>query len=135
MYNYVVLLGRLTKDPDVRYTKSEKVTAGFTLAVDRPFKNQNGDRDADFIPIVMWGKLAETIGNNVHKGQRLLVSGRLQVRTYDDKDGKKVWVTEVIANNVAFIEKREHQNPPAGQQAQASGSVDAFAALGEEIDF
>ena len=132
MFNLVVLMGRLVKDPEVRYTQNGKVSASFVLAVDRPFKNADGKHDADFIPCVVWGKVAEIIGNNVHKGHRLMVNGRMQVRTYDDKDGKKVWVTEVIANNVTFIEKREQNNQQNGQQAQPAVDMSAF---GEEIDF
>ncbi len=117
--NKVIILGRLTKDPEVRYTPSQKVVCSFTLAVDRPFTNQQGQREADFIPVVVWGKTAELCGNSLAKGHRLLVEGRLQVRTYDGKDGAKHWVTEVIAANVEFIERRSesaNRNQPYGQQ-------------------
>ena len=100
-------LGRLTKDPEVRYTPSQKVVCSFTLAVDRPFLNQEGKREADFIPVVVWGKTAELVGNSCQKGHRLLVEGRLQIRSYDGKDGNRHWVTEVIANSVEFIERKE----------------------------
>ena len=98
----LVLLGRLTKDPEIRYTPSGACVAQFTLAVDRPY-TKDGSREADFIPCVTWGKTSETIGNYVHKGQRLLVEGRLQIRSYDAKDGSKRWVTEVIVNHAEFI--------------------------------
>ena len=95
--NRIILLGRLTRDPEVRYTQTGKVVCQFTLAVDRPFANQDGQREADFIPVVIWGKQAETCGNSLTKGQRVLVEGRLQIRSYDAKDGSKRYVTEVIA--------------------------------------
>ena len=98
--NRVILLGRLTRDPEVRYTPSQKVVCSFTLAVDRPFMNAQGQREADFIPVVVWGKAAELCGNSLAKGNRLLVEGRIQVRTFDGKDGQRHWVTEVIASNV-----------------------------------
>ena len=105
--NKIILLGRLTKDPEVRYTPSQKVVAGFTLAVDRPFKGEDGNKEADFIPCVVWGKAAELVGNSCQKGHRLLVEGRLQIRNFEGKDGQKRYVAEVIANNVEFIERKE----------------------------
>lgn len=104
--NKVVILGRLTKDPDVKYTPTQKVVTSFTLAVERPFLNNEGKREADFIPVVVWGKAAELCGNSLGKGHRLLVEGRLQIRNFDAKDGTKHWVTEVIASNVEFIERK-----------------------------
>ena len=105
--NKVVLMGRLTRDPDVRYTQTGKVVTQFTLAVDRPFKSADGNKEVDFVPVVVWGKIAEMIGNGCHKGHRLLVDGRLQIRSYDAKDGTKRWVTEIIANSVEFIERNQ----------------------------
>ena len=95
--NKIILLGRLTRDPEIRYTQTGACVAQFTLAVDRPY-TKDGSREADFISCVTWGKTSETIGNYVHKGQRLLVEGRLQIRSYDAKDGSKRWVTEVIVS-------------------------------------
>ncbi len=113
--NKVILIGRLTKDPDVRITPSQKLVATFTLAVDRSFLNQQGQREADFIPVVVWGKTAELCGNNLTKGNRLLVEGRLQIRNFDAKDGSKHWVTEVISEHVEFIERKEKtEQPKAG---------------------
>ena len=105
--NKIVVLGRLTKDPEVRYTPSQKVVASFTLAVDRPFTTPDGKREADFIPVVVWGKAAELVGNSCAKGHRLLVEGRLQIRNFDAKDGTKHWVTEIISQNIEFIERKE----------------------------
>ena len=107
--NKIVILGRLTKDPEVRYTPSQKVVASLTLAVDRPFTGADGKREADFIPVVIWGKTAEMVGNSCAKGHRLLVEGRLQIRNFDAKDGTKHWVTEVVANSIEFIERKEQE--------------------------
>lgn len=103
--NKIILLGRLVKDVDVRYTQSSKVVCTFTIAVDRPF-NKDGQKEADFIPVVLWGKQAEVAGNSLQKGHRVLVEGRLQIRSYDDNDGNKRYVTEVIGNSFEFIEKK-----------------------------
>ena len=112
--NTVQLLGRLTKDPDVKYTQNGKCVASFTLAVNRPFKGPDGKVEADFIPVILWGKVAEIVGNFVSRGQRLLVEGRLQVRSYDAKDGSKRYVTEVIGNNIEFIEKKDNGGNSGG---------------------
>lgn len=106
MFNKCALLGRLTKDVEVRYTSTGKVVGQLTLAVDRPFTNPDGQREADFIPVVLWGKTAEAAGNNVHKGDRLLVEGRIQMRNYTDKNGAKRYITEVVGNSIEFIEPK-----------------------------
>lgn len=126
--NKVVLLGRLTKDPDVKYTQTGKVVCQFTLAVDRPFKDANGNKEADFIPVVLWGKPAELVGNSCQKGHRLLVDGRLQIRSYDAKDGTKRWVTEIIANSVEFIERKE------GGGSASGGDKGGFESFGQAED-
>ncbi len=118
--NKIVIMGRLTKDPEIRYTPSQKVVASIVLAVDRPYTNEQGKREADFIPVVIWGKAAELVGNSCAKGHRLLVEGRLQIRNFDAKDGTKHWVTEVVANNVEFIERKEQKQ---------------MTDLGEEVEF
>lgn len=107
MMNKTLLIGRLTKEPEVRYTPSQKVATSFTLAVNRDYKNADGTRDADFIPIIAWGKIAEMCGNNLTKGTRILVEGRIQVRSYDDKDGSRRWMTEVIAENIRFLDPKQ----------------------------
>lgn len=139
--NKIVLLGRLTKDPEVRYTSTSKVVAQFTLAVDRPY-SKDKQREADFIPVVIWGKQAEICGNYLSKGQRVLVEGRLQIRSYDAKDGQKKYVTEVIAEHFEFIERREQggesQHTPGeeSQDFQGFGSAVPFAVpFNEEIPF
>ncbi len=132
-------MGRLTRDPEVRVTPSEKNVCTFTLAVDRQFANQSGEREADFIKIVVWGKAAELCGNSLAKGQRLLVEGRLQIRNYVAKDGNKRYVTEVIANSVEFVERKSTSNSGSGQEHTASNSgMDGFGkavAFDEEIPF
>lgn len=123
--NNVQLLGRLVKDPDVKYTQSGKVVAGFTLAVTRPFKAQDGKTETDFIPCQLWGKTAETLGNTVKKGQRVLVNGRIQVRKYTDKTGATRYATEVICGNFEYIETK-------GQSQQQQ---DGFDDMGQQQPF
>lgn len=106
MLNKVVLIGRLTKDPDLRYTTSNIPTVNFTLAVNRPFTNQSGAREADFINVIVWRKQAENVKKYITKGSLVAVEGRIQTRNYEDKEGKKVYVTEVIADNVQFLEPK-----------------------------
>lgn len=103
MLNVCVLVGRLTKDPDLRYTQAGKAVASFTLAVDRAFSKE---KETDFIPCVVWGKTAENCAQYIGKGSLVAVDGRLQVRHYEGKDGKRVYVTEVVAENVRFLDKR-----------------------------
>ena len=104
--NKVVLIGRLTRDPELRYTSSNVPAASFSLAVNRPFQNQNGVREADFINIVMWRKQAETAKKYLSKGSLIAIEGRIQTRNYDGTDGKKVYVTEVVADNFEFLESK-----------------------------
>jgi len=122
--NKIFLLGRLVRDPEVRVTPTERTVCTFTLAVDRPFTAKNGQHEADFINIVTWNRTAELCGNSLLKGQRALVEGRLQIRSYDDKDGQKRRVVEVIADRVEFIEHREKSAQNAN--AAASGPMDVF---------
>ena len=117
--NKIVLLGRLVKDVECRYTQAGKCVASFTLAVNRPFKGADGKNEADFIPVVLWDKTAEVVANNVKKGQRLLVEGRLQIRTYDAQDGSKRWVTEIVGSSIEFIEKKEESSSGFDGMGQA----------------
>lgn len=112
MLNRVVLVGRLTRDPELRYTPNGVAVANFTLAVNRPFTNQEGNQDADFINCVVWRKPAENLANYMKKGNQIGVDGRIQTRTYEDKDGKKVYVTEVVADSVQFLESRQKEKQP-----------------------
>ena len=108
--NTITLLGRLTKNPEARYTSTGKAVTLFTLAVNRPYTNADGQREADFINCQAWGKTAEVVGNHVSKGDRLLVEGRLQIRSYTDKEGVKRYATEVVVNRVEFIEQKKDSN-------------------------
>ncbi|MGE6618787.1 single-stranded DNA-binding protein [Bacillus mycoides] len=103
--NRTILVGRLTKNPDLRYTPNGVAVATFTLAVNRQFK-KDGQQEADFINIVVWKKIAENVANYLKKGSLAGVDGRLQTRNYDGQDGKRVYVTEVVAESVQFLEPR-----------------------------
>jgi single-strand DNA-binding protein len=107
LLNRVVLIGRLTKDVELRYSQSGTAVASFTLAVDRNRTNAQGERETDFITVVAWQKQAENCANYIGKGSLVAVDGRIQVRTYDTKDGQRRWVTEVIAESVRFLDKKE----------------------------
>lgn len=104
--NRVVLVGRLTKDPDLRYTPNGAAVATFTLAVNRTFTNQQGEREADFINCVVWRKPAENVANYLKKGSLAGVDGRIQTRNFEGQDGKRVYITEVVADSVQFLEPR-----------------------------
>lgn len=101
--NKVILIGRLTADPELRYTPNGAAVCSFRIAVDRPFNSQSGEREADFINIVVWNKAAENTAKYMSKGRQIAVEGRLQIRTYDDKDGRRQWVSEVVADRVEFL--------------------------------
>ncbi|OZI12458.1 single-stranded DNA-binding protein [Bacillaceae bacterium SAS-127] len=106
MMNRVVLVGRLTKDPDLRYTPNGVAVATFTLAVNRAFTNQQGERETDFINCVVWRRPAENVANFLKKGSLAGVDGRLQTRNYEGQDGRRVYVTEVLAESVQFLEPK-----------------------------
>ena len=108
MLNRVVLTGRLTRDPELRYTGSGTAVCSFTVAVDRQFRNQNGDRDADFISCVIWRKSAENFANFTHKGSLVGIDGRLSTRNYENNQGQRVYVTEVTVDNFALLEPRSN---------------------------
>jgi len=104
--NKVILIGRLTADPNLRYTQNGTPVTTFTLAVDRPFTNQGGEKETDFIDIVTWRKLAEIVANNLEKGRLVAVEGRLQIRSYDDQNGVRRKAAEVVADQVKFLDYR-----------------------------
>lgn len=113
--NNVSLIGRLTKDPDLRYTSSGMAVATFSLAVQRSFRNKEGNYEADFINCVCWNKSGETLANHVKKGQRIGVTGRIQTRNYENEQGNRVYVTEVVVEGFTFLEKKdENQNSNQG---------------------
>lgn len=130
MLNRVILIGRLTRDPELRYTPSGVPVASFTLAVDRPFTNQQGERGTDFIRIVAWRKLGETCSHNLTKGRLVAVEGRLQIRSYNASDGTRRQAAEVVADDVRFLDRpREGQGGGTPSAADAPG----FEGLDEEF--
>ncbi|HDU1041926.1 TPA: single-stranded DNA-binding protein [Listeria monocytogenes] len=152
MMNRVVLVGRLTKDPELRYTPAGVAVATFTLAVNRPFKNAQGEQEADFINCVVWRKPAENAANFLKKGSMAGVDGRVQTRNYEDSDGKRVFVTEVVAETVQFLEPKNinaegatsnnyqnqanysNNNKTTPYRADSSQKKDSFAGEGKPID-
>lgn len=123
--NKIFLIGRLTRDPELRFTPANGVpVTNFTLAVDRPFLNRKGEREADFIRIVAWRKLAEICANNLQKGRLVCVFGRLQVRNYETQEGERRTISEVVADEVQFLDKpkQKSETPDLGD-------------IGSEIDF
>ena len=129
MINRVVLVGRLTKDPEFRTTQSGIDVANFTLAVNRNFTNAQGEREADFINVVVFRKQAENVNNYLSKGSLAGVDGRVQSRSYENNEGKRIFVTEVVADSVQFLEPKgdNNQNISQGQQTgtrkQQTGNV------------
>ena len=109
MINNVVLVGRLTRDAELRYTPSNVAVATFTLAVNRPFKNDAGEREADFINCVIWRQAAENLANWAKKGALIGITGQIQTRNYENQQGQRVYVTEVLANSFQLLESRSQQ--------------------------
>ena len=130
--NQTCLIGRLTKDVELKYTPANQAVAQFTLAVNRTFKNANGERESDFINCVIWRKSAENFANFVKKGALIGITGRIQTRNYENQQGQRVYVTEVIAENFQMLESRNQQQgqqQPQPQQAtqQQAKQPDPFA--------
>jgi len=123
MINRSVLVGRLTRDPELRYTSGGAAVASFTLAVNRSFTNQNGEREADFINCVIWRKAAENFANFTHKGSLVGIDGRIQTRNYENQQGQRVYVTEVVVDNFSLLESRaeseRHQTANGGNGGNA----------------
>jgi len=145
--NKVVLIGRLTRDPDLRYPSSNIPVANFTVAVNRPFENQNGERVADFINVIVWRKQAENVKKYIGKGSLVAIEGRIQTRNYEGADGKRVYVTEVVADSVQFLESRSQSQNRVGSTvpgefseqdippvATTNVEEDPFANFGSEIE-
>jgi len=131
MINRVVLVGRLTKEPELRYTPSGVPVATFTLAVNRTFTNQQGEREADFINIVVWRKPAENVANYLKKGSLAGIDGRLQTRSYE-QEGRRVFVVEVVAESVQFLDSKNSQS--SNQSTQQNSDVDPFVNNGMPVD-
>ncbi|MFA9459094.1 single-stranded DNA-binding protein [Halalkalibacter sp. AB-rgal2] len=133
MLNRVVLVGRLTRDPELRYTPTGVAVANFTLAVNRTFSNRQGEREADFIHCVAWKKSAENVANYLKKGHLAGVDGRIQTQSYENNEGRRVFITEVVAESVQFMETRRSE----GSQSSSYGgqaSEDPFANGSPPID-
>ena len=123
MINRVVLVGRLTRDPDLRYTNSGTSVASFTVAVDRNFTNQQGNREADFINCVVWGKSAENFANFTHKGSLVGIEGRIQTRSYENQQGNRVYVTEVVTENFSLLESKAESDRYRAQHGGSASSA------------
>ncbi|HIR49138.1 MAG TPA: single-stranded DNA-binding protein [Candidatus Faecimonas gallistercoris] len=121
--NKVFLIGRLTRDPELRYTGSNTAVASFSLAVNRNFTNANGEREADFINIVVWRKQAENVKNYLSQGSQVAIDGRIQTRTYDDQNGQRRYVTEVVADNVEFLGSKGSSNNNNASMSQKSSEA------------
>ena len=152
--NKALLIGRLTRDPELRTTPTGRNVCQFSIAVSRNFTNANGDREADFINCVVWDKQAENLVKYQKKGNQIAVDGRIQTRNYDDKDGKRVYVTEILATSISFLDskgtnaggssslnnlpeppmEREDNNSPVSSMETVSVDKDPFEAFGDSIE-
>jgi single-strand DNA-binding protein len=118
MINNVVLVGRLTRDAELRYTPQNQAVATFNLAVNRNFKNQSGEREADFINVVIWRQQAENLVNWTKKGSLIGITGRIQTRSYENQQGQRVYVTEVVADSFQILEKRDNSANQSNMDSQ-----------------
>lgn len=121
MMNNVTLAGRLTKDVEIKYTQAGKAVSRFTLAVNRSFKNANGEQEADFIQCQAWGKTAEALANFTSKGQLIGVEGEIRTGSYENQQGQRVYTTDIIANRIAFLESNKNNNGGNVQPQQQQG--------------
>ena len=136
--NKIMLIGRLVKDPDLRYTQGGTAVANFTLAVNRRFANQSGEREADFINCQAWQKTAEFIAQWFGKGQQMALEGRLQVRSYDGNDGQKRWVTEVVAEQIEFVGSKgngSNSNNASGNSGAGGYGAEPELGWGQDVPF
>lgn len=131
--NKVILVGRLTRDPEVKNTTTGKTVATFTLAIDRRFKNKDGQKEADFVPIVFWQKQAELVGQYLSKGSQLAISGRLQVRNYEAQDGQRRYITEVVGEELTFLSSSKREG--GYEQSQAPQADNNTSVMGLDEDF
>jgi single-strand DNA-binding protein len=135
MLNRVILIGRLVRDPELRYTPTGVAVASFTIAVDRPFFGKQGERQTDFIDIVVWQKQAEVCHRNLAKGRLVAVEGRLQIRSYDDNQGVRRKAAEVVADSVRFLDRpREGDRPPGPEPPGKVNEIDQEP-FGQAVDF
>lgn len=132
--NRAILIGRLTADPDLRYTPAGVAVTQFTLAVDRPFVSRDQGRQTDFIPVVTWRQLAETCANYLRKGRLTAVDGRIQTRSYDNNEGRRIYVTEIVAESVRFLESGDRDHGNSGSSTNSRNGGDPFQDDGQPID-
>lgn len=152
--NKALLIGRLTRDPELRSTSTGRNVCQFSIAVNRNFTNANGEREADFINCVVWDKQAENLVKYQKRGNQIAVDGRIQTRNYEDKDGKRVYVTEILANNISFLDSKGTNTssndfnslpePPREDSVSSSSNMnnmetvsvdkDPFEAFGDSIE-
>ena len=132
--NKVILIGRLTKDPELRATQNGKSVATFTIAVNREIKAE-GQPDADFLSVVVWGASADNCGKYLTKGSQVGVDGRIQVRSYDDKNGNKAYITEIVANRVEFINRNTNEAENGVKSTQEEFITGKEPVTEEEIPF
>ena len=146
--NKAILIGRLTKDPELRSTSTGRNVCQFSIAVNRTYTNASGEREADFINCVVWDKQAENLAKYQKKGNQIAVEGRIQTRNYDGQDGKKVYVTEILASNISFLDAKNATGgntlsnlpePPMAEEAAGpvetvSVENDPFEAFGDSVE-
>lgn len=145
--NKAILIGRLTRDPELRSTSTGRNVCQFSVAVNRTYTNASGEREADFINCVVWDKQAENLVKYQKKGNQIAVEGRIQTRNYDDKDGKKVYVTEILASNISFLDAKGTASggtfnnlpePPMSEENRpvetVSVETDPFEAFGDAVE-
>ena len=132
--NSVNLVGRLTADPELRYTPTGVAVANFTVASNRPFKNAQGEQEADFIRCVAWRAQAENVANYMRKGSQVGVTGRIQTGHYDDADGKRVYTTDIVAESVAFLEPKGNNNTSSAQTKQPTNNLSEGAPIDIQED-
>lgn len=138
--NKVFLIGRLTRDPEIRYTSNNTPVASFTLAVNRNFTNQDGEREADFIGVVVWKKPAENVKEYLSQGSKVAVDGKIQTRSYENESGDKRYITEIISESIEFLDSKKKENEPSSKNENTSKKNNAkeegnpFAEFGEQIE-
>ena len=124
MYNKAILIGRLTAEPELKYTQSGIALVSFRLAVDRPYKGQDGQRQADFISIQAWRQTAELVCRHFHKGDHILVEGPIQTRNYEDRQGQNRTVTEVVADRIGFLPGKPKREEPTAPEPEEFAEVE-----------
>ena len=135
MINSVVIIGRLTRDIEVRYTEDNKAIGNITIAVPRSFKNANGEYESDFINCVLFREIAERVKEYTHKGDLIAVRGRIQTRNYEDKEGNKKYITEVVAEKISFLSMKKNGKESKEEiKVQPKEESDPYAEMGREIE-